>query len=101
MLNSATNECLVFRRVIGCATVGSWPGTAVAHSRRKSTSAKVECPSSRPFGAWTCISKAEFIGPTGRIQVAAGSTFTRGTNFMGVDLAEWLEHQLKLDQRKP
>ncbi len=41
------------------------------------------------------------IGPTGRIQVAAGSTFTRGTNFMGVDFAEWLEHQLKLDQCKP
>jgi len=44
-------------------------------------------------GAWVCVSRAEFKGPNGRIQVAVGSTFTRGTNFMGVDLAEWLDEQ--------
>lgn len=44
-------------------------------------------------GAWTCISKAEFNGPNGRIQVSEGSRFTRGTNFMGVDLAQWLDEQ--------
>ena len=44
-------------------------------------------------GAWICIRKAEFNGPNGRIQVTVGSRFTRGTNFMGVDLAEWLDEQ--------
>jgi hypothetical protein len=29
--------------------------------------------------------------PKGRIQVTPGSTFTRGTRFMGIDLAEWLD----------
>jgi hypothetical protein len=46
-------------------------------------------------GAWICITKAEFKGPNGRIQVAVGSRFTRGTNFMGVDLAEWLDQELR------
>ena len=51
-------------------------------------------------GGWRCISKAEFHGPNGRIQVSVGSRFVRGTNFMGVDLAEWLDEQLNNDRRK-
>ena len=51
-------------------------------------------------GKWTCVRSAEFNGPNGRIQVAIGSTFTRGTNFMGVDLAEWLEAQYERDRRR-
>jgi len=49
-------------------------------------------------GAWTCISTAEFDGPNGRIQVSVGSRFVRGTNFMGFDLAEWLDEQHKKDR---
>ena len=46
-------------------------------------------------GSWECISFAEIDGPNGRIQVTPGSRFTRGTSFMGVDLAEWLEEEYK------
>lgn len=44
-------------------------------------------------GKWTCVRPGEFEGPNGRIQVAIGSTFTRGTSFMGIDLARWLEEE--------
>ena len=45
-----------------------------------------------PDGSWTCVEPATLEGPGGRrIQVTPGSTFVRGTNFMGVDLAEWLD----------
>ena len=50
-------------------------------------------------GIWTCISKAEFNGPTGRIQVAVGSVLRRGMNFMGVDLAKKLEEQYKKNRK--
>jgi len=53
-----------------------------------------------PNGTWTCVSPAELDGPSGRIQVTAGSRFAPGTTFMGVDLAKWLEEQRKKD-RKP
>ena len=46
-----------------------------------------------PGGAWECVAPAELNCPHGRIQVAPGSRFTRGTTFMGVDIAEWLEEQ--------
>jgi hypothetical protein len=41
--------------------------------------------------AWLCIEAAELTLPTGRIQVAVGTRFTRGTRYMGVDLASLLE----------
>lgn len=44
-------------------------------------------------GKWCCVRPADFHGPHGRIQVTIGSTFTRGSSFMGVDLAQWLEEQ--------
>ena len=47
-----------------------------------------------PDGSWTCISAGTFNGPTGRIQVAPGSRFYRGTAFMGFDLAAWLDEEL-------
>ena len=50
-------------------------------------------------GKWTCVKSAELDGPNGRIQVAIGTTFARGTPFMGVDLADWLEEQYERDQR--
>lgn len=44
-------------------------------------------------GKWTCVRPGEFEGPTGRIQIAIGSTFTRGTDFKGIDLGCWLEEE--------
>ena len=44
-------------------------------------------------GSWTCIAPITIDHPVGRIQVAPGATFNRGTVFMGVDLAAWLEEQ--------
>jgi hypothetical protein len=42
-------------------------------------------------GRWTCVKSGDFQSPTGRIQVAVGTTFTRGTVFMGFDLAQALD----------
>jgi hypothetical protein len=42
-------------------------------------------------GSWLCVRPAEAVLASGRIQVAPGSRFTRGTRFMGVDLAELLD----------
>jgi len=49
-------------------------------------------------GSWTCISAGTFYGPSGRIQVSAGSTFYVGTMFMGFDLAAWLDQQLQSEK---
>ena len=45
------------------------------------------------FGTWTCRRPAELSLPGGRIQVAPGTRFTRGTTFMGIDLAKLLDEQ--------
>ena len=42
-------------------------------------------------GIWTCVRNGEFHTEAGRIQVAIGTTFTKGTHFMGMDLANALE----------
>lgn len=44
-------------------------------------------------GVWLCISAAELQLPGGRIQIAVGTRFTRGTRYMGVDLAQLLDDQ--------
>jgi hypothetical protein len=44
-------------------------------------------------GKWTCVRSWEFQSPTGRIQVAVGTTFTRGVMFMGYDIAQALDEQ--------
>jgi hypothetical protein len=46
-----------------------------------------------PDGAWQCVSPATLETATGRIQVTPGSRFTRGTIFMGVEIAAWLDMQ--------
>ncbi len=51
-----------------------------------------------PDGSWTCVAPATLDHPKGRIQVAQGTHFTRGTTFMGVDLIEWLEQQRARDR---
>jgi hypothetical protein len=48
-----------------------------------------------PDGSWTCVAPADFEGPNGRIQVAPGARFTRGTVFMGVELVSWLDEQAR------
>jgi len=44
-------------------------------------------------GVFTCVRDGEFCGPSGRIQVTVGTTFTRGSTFMGLDLASALEEE--------
>jgi hypothetical protein len=50
-------------------------------------------------GRWTCVAAATLETPAGRIQVAPGTTFTRGTYFMNCDLAAMLDEQAKDDRR--
>jgi hypothetical protein len=47
-------------------------------------------------GMWRCVAPAELQVDVGRIQVAPGTIFTRGTMFMGVDLASMLEEHYSL-----
>ena len=51
-------------------------------------------------GVWTCIEAAELSTPAGRIQVTVGTRFTRGTRFMGVDIALLLEQQFEQHGRR-
>jgi hypothetical protein len=47
--------------------------------------------------AWN---RRRLLLPEGRIQVAVGTRLTRGTNFMGIDLAAMLEdHHKQVDRR--
>ena len=50
-------------------------------------------------GVWTCIEAADLLLPQGRVQVTAGTRFTPGSKFMGVELARLLEEQYELDRR--
>jgi hypothetical protein len=50
------------------------------------------------LGVWTCVEPAELNLPAGRMQVAPGTRLIRGTQFMGVDVAQLLEehyHRLR------
>ena len=51
-------------------------------------------------GVWECVSPVEINGPNGRMQVAPGTRFARGTTFMGVDIAEWLDELHRKDGGK-
>jgi hypothetical protein len=53
-----------------------------------------------PGGIWECTAAAEFNSPSGRIQVAPGTRFSRGTMFMGVDIAAWLDEQHQRTARR-
>lgn len=46
-------------------------------------------------GTWTCLSAVTVNHPMGRIQVTPGTTFAPGTNFMGVDVAAWLDEEMR------
>ena len=47
-------------------------------------------------GIWVCTAAAEFELPGGRVQVAVGTRFTRGTRYMGIDVAQLLDEQYHL-----
>ena len=49
---------------------------------------------------WVCIAQADLDLPTGRIQVAPGTKFTRGTKFMNVDVAKMLDDEYERQQRR-
>jgi hypothetical protein len=46
-------------------------------------------------GTWTCLVAATLDHPNGRIQVTPGTSFAPGTIFMGVDVAAWLDEQMR------
>ena len=46
-------------------------------------------------GSWTCVAPATIEHPKGRIQVSPGTTLKRGREFMGVDLAAWLDEHAR------
>jgi hypothetical protein len=51
-------------------------------------------------GVWLCMSPGEIQLPQGRLQVTAGSRFTRGMKFMNVELAALLDEQYDRDKKK-
>jgi hypothetical protein len=51
-------------------------------------------------GVWVCLEPVTIDHPRGRIQIAPGSYFCRGSHFMGVDLATWLDQQILEAWRK-
>jgi hypothetical protein len=55
-----------------------------------------------PDGSWSCVAPVTLDHPKGRVQITAGSTFTRGTRYMGIDVAEWLDQAIaQYAPRKP
>ena len=46
-------------------------------------------------GSWICIDPVTIEHPNGRVQVSPGTMLTPGMLFMGVDLAAWLEDELR------
>ena len=44
-------------------------------------------------GVWVCVRPVEVVLPQGRIQVAPGTLLTKGTTFMGIDMAKLLDEQ--------
>ena len=51
-------------------------------------------------GVWKCIEPADLLLPQGRVQVTAGTRFTPGSKFMGVELARRLEEHYELNRRR-
>jgi hypothetical protein len=48
-----------------------------------------------PDGSWLCVARIVIDHPKGRMEVASGTRLVRERLFMGVDLAAWLDEQLK------
>ena len=46
-------------------------------------------------GSWICIDPVTIDHPKGRMEVSPGTMLKPGVPFMGVDLAKWLDDQLR------
>jgi hypothetical protein len=46
-------------------------------------------------GSWICIDPVTLDHPNGRVQVAPGTTLLPGILYMGIDLALWLDEQIR------
>ena len=46
-------------------------------------------------GSWICIDPVTIEHPKGRVQIAPGTTLSPGRLYMGIDLATWLDEQIK------
>jgi hypothetical protein len=46
-------------------------------------------------GSWTCIKPVTLQGPNGKVGIGAGASFARGSLFMGLDVAAWLDQNCK------
>jgi hypothetical protein len=53
-----------------------------------------------PAGEWVCVAPVELQTPSGRVQVASGTRFTRDSTFMGVEIARMLDEQEEKDRSK-
>ena len=53
-----------------------------------------------PAGEWVCVAPVELQTPSGRVQVATGTRFTRDSVFMGVEIARLLDEQAEKDRAK-
>jgi hypothetical protein len=45
-------------------------------------------------GLWICLEPVTIYHPKGPIQVTRGAVFEKGAQYMGIDLAAWLDEQL-------
>jgi hypothetical protein len=45
-------------------------------------------------GIWICLESVTIHHPNGSIEVTPGRSFKKGDEYMGIDLASWLDEQL-------
>jgi hypothetical protein len=46
-------------------------------------------------GSWICIDPVTIEHPNGRVQIASGTILIPGILYMGIDLAIWLDEQIR------
>jgi hypothetical protein len=46
-------------------------------------------------GSWICIDPVTIEHPKGRVQIASGTTLIPGILYMGIDLANWLDEEIR------
>jgi hypothetical protein len=59
-----------------------------------------ECFVREADGAWRCTTPIDLHLPEGRVQVAPGTVFIRGSRFMNIDLAKLLDDQHPIRQMR-
>jgi len=60
----------------------------------------VKCFRRESAGHWVCTKPCEIELAGGRVQVAAGTRFTKGTRFMDVDIADLLDDEYGKKKRR-